>query len=502
MSLRDLIFDGCGVITLNFPFDGGAVAAPAALERGARLFDSEAESPVVAALLTNDRASVELAFGAIEAQVRLVSLPLPGRGSDVLVYAAWLREALAAVGADHVVARPDLARLMASVGLPAVAHDTLSGGPPLARPGDHFRLVQFTSGSTGPPLPIELDGHALEVNLRAILNRVAPRSGDVTVSWLPLSHDMGLVGMLLASMAASGSDWTSGGDVVLLPPEQFLRDPSLWVRALAEWKATFTAAPDFGYRLATRSPPPAVDLSAVRNAIVGGEIVRPSTLVRVEECLAPIGLSPTALAPAYGLAEVGLAVAITGPTERWRPVTAEPGFPVAASGRPLDGYGVEVAPETGALTIRVPAAGRDGISGRPLAASDGRLSTGDVGFLTNDGWLCVTGRADDTIVANGRNLYAPALEEALSRIPGVREGRATAVGIESGGWIVAVELDRHGAEDGSGPVARAVRVCCSRTVGVGPDEVVLLEPGALPMTSSGKLRRNEVRRRWEDDTLG
>lgn len=127
------------------------------------------------------------------------------------------------------------------------------------------------------------------------------------------------------------------------------------------------------------------------------------------------------------------------------------------------------------------------------------LLTGDAGFVTDDGWLCVTGRIDDKIVVNGRNIYAPAVEDAVSQVPGVREGRVTAVGLSTGAWLLAVEVradSRKGAAIGD-----AVRRSSVRAVGVAPDEIVVVAPGRLPMTSSGKPQRTEVRRRWEEGTL-
>lgn len=503
MALDELLFDDCEKMVFRLPFgEDGAHPAPDIRAAGHALYGDGATTDVVAALLTNDLPSLRVLFGAVSAGVRLVSLPLPARAADPLEYAAWIGTALQATGASAVVARPDLAELMGSVGLPAISHLDIDERRPLAAGGAGFRLVQFTSGSTGPPSPLELDAAVLETNLRSIIDRVAPLSGDVTVSWLPLSHDMGLIGMVLAPLAAPKVDWRTVGDVVLIPPEQFLRRPSAWLQAMTTWKANFTAAPDFGYRLAARAASGSDDLSALRNVIVGGEVVRAGTLEAIEASWCGLGMSERALAPSYGMAEIGLAAAITGPDDRWRQVGTEAGVGLVASGRMLDGYEITVDPDTAELAIDAPALARHGVDGSSIAGPDGRLHTGDTGFVTDDGLLCVTGRIDDKIVANGRNVYAPAVEDAVSQVPGVREGRVTAVGLSTGGWLLAVEVrDRDLGDAAEREVVAATRRTAVQAVGVAPDEIVLVAPGRLPMTSSGKAKRTEVRRRWVEGTL-
>ena len=299
-----------------------------------------------------------------------------------------------------------------------------------------------------------LDDRALGANLAAILAAVRPRAGDTAVSWLPLSHDMGLVGMLLTSIAASAPDHAGRVDIVLLDPEQFLRAPRLWLRAISHWNGTFSAVPDFGLRLALRGSAAGLDLHALRCLIVGGEVVRAGTLDELTTVLGPAGLDPRAVCPAYGMAEIGLAASMTRPGDPWRsrpasrralaghdlapPAGPEDHLTLVSSGRALPGYRITAEGPVGALTIAGPSIGIDGRTGRSFAGTDGRLVTNDLGFV-DDGWVYVCGRTDDYFVANGRNIFAPEVEDAVSRVPGVRPGRVTVVGTPEGDWVLVAE---------------------------------------------------------------
>lgn len=500
-------------------YDGRALA-----ERGAGRVSADADQPAIGALLTNDPGSVELVLGAIEAGARLVSLPLPPRAADLTRYVSGLQEACHAHGVREVVARPDVAALLSHCDLTAVSHDSV-GARPLARPAPQgFELVQFTSGSTGSPKGITVRADDLTVNILAILQRIAPKPGDVTVSWLPLSHDMGLIGMLLTSLVAAADRWVGGGTLALLRPEDFLRRPTTWLEALDHWRGTVTAAPDFAFRMATTRVPPALDLSAMRCAIVGGEVVRPSTLEAAAAALAPAAFSSFALCPAYGLAEVGVAATLTSPDEPWREVAldlaaladrqvapargAHPSTRLAASGTPLDGYRVDVAEEVGggglgAISVTIPAPGpHEGSVGGPAPSRD-RIETGDLG-LVREGRLYVCGRDDDHIVVHARTIYAPAVEDAIAEVGAVRRGRSTVVDLAGGEWGIAAEVsvDVISSPTLAASVVREIRQAAVESGAARPDHVALLRPGTLPMTSSGKVQRREVRRQWLTDTLG
>jgi fatty-acyl-CoA synthase len=340
------------------------------------------------------------------------------------------------------------------------------------------------------------------------------------VSWLPLSHDMGLVGTLLVSIAATSPSWADTGLVVLLDPTAFLRRPALWLEAIDRWGGTFTAAPNFGYQMATRRPA-SVDLSRIRCAIVGGEITRADTLESFVACYRDCGLDALALCPAYGMAELGLAATMTPPDEHWRnrslstaaladgmigaAVADEPATFLVASGRPLPGYELRCDADddsTGQIAVRGPSIGVDGRTGDGLADDHGWYHAGDAGFV-DDGWLYVCGRTDDYLVTHGRNIYAPAAEAAVGELDGVRNGRVTAVGLPNGDWVIVAEPSGPAPEVAADRDAlrREIRRAAVRLTTAQPDDVILVARGTLPLTASGKLQRSEVRRRLLTDDL-
>lgn len=519
--LSELVAEALPTARISFGVDEPPCGAESFALRGAQMF-RQPGAPAVAALLTNDAPTVELLLGAILAGAEVVSIPLPGRGVDPKAYSDFVRSVCRSTGVDRLVARDDVSAMLAGTDVEVVAHSKL-GSVNLAGPRPAgFGVVQFSSGSTSSPKGVRLSDDLLGTNVQAILKSVAPRPNDAAVSWLPLSHDMGLIGMFMSAIVAFGPGWTDGGELALLKPESFLRRPSAWLECLDRKRGTFTAAPDFGYRLAvSRRPPRTLDLTPLRCAIVGGEIIRAATMAAAQDVFGAMGMVPEALCPAYGLAELGLAATMTPPSERWRrrdvdaaALAEERAVPVGsdslplslvASGLPLEGYEVESAggaEDIAPLRVRAPLFGDDVRSGRPFAEPHSSFETGDLGFV-DEGHVYVVGRIDDYLVAGGRNIYAPAIEEAVSSVAGVRQGRVTAVGLPDGTWMIAVELASKE------PLSRAehdrlriaVRRATTHSSGSAPDAVAVLEHGCLPLTSSGKLQRHLVRKRWLEGTL-
>jgi acyl-CoA synthetase (AMP-forming)/AMP-acid ligase II len=372
-----------------------------------------------------------------------------------------------------------------------VSHARLSHGVTTA--GDRtFELVQFTSGTTGPPAAVTMSDQSLGSNVGRILSVLDPREGDNTVSWLPLSHDMGLVGMVLASLA--GADAVGGGRIVLMQPEDFIRTPDVWLRAIAEWRGTVTAAPDFGYRIAARTGFRG-DLSPLRCAIVGGEVVRSSTLQAFAHATKDCGFEPAALCPAYGLAEVGVAATLTPPGVHWRdsPVErlsrrpdnrSDSAARLVSSGPPLPGHRVragKVSEEAERIEIVVEAPTGPRI-----------VPTGDLGFTDEDGWLYVTGRDDDFVVLHGRNTYAPVLEEAIECIPGVRAGHVALSVMPTGEVVVLCEVEEDVSTGQRSAIAHEIRRTCVQLALARPDQVQFVDRGVLPFTTSGKLQRSRL----------
>lgn len=512
-DLSDLIKAGLAGCELQFLPETMPVSAEVLAGVGEKRFSDKAESSRLGLIMTNDRPTVESLLGAVLAGVAVVSLPLPSRGADLAEYVGFIHEACRDNGVGEVVARDDVAALLSEAGVPARGHGEI-GSSHLASPSaTGFSLTQFSSGSTGSPKGVTLSDEKLGANVAAIISRVNPSPGDVTVSWLPLSHDMGLIGMLLTSIASCGPAWVGYGSVALIMPAQFLRRPGVWMEAVGHLKGTFTAAPDFGYRMATRYGATSYDLSSLRCAIVGGEIVRHETLQEFSEAFFGSGFEDVAICPAYGLSEVGLAISLTSPLDRYRLYAPDDraylrplGHTLAASfvssGPVLDGYTVRISdigePDLGNIQIHGPSIGVESSTGVPLADGEGWLSTGDYGLFDED-WLYVCGRTDDYFVANGRKIYAPKIEEGVGRVSGVRAGRVTAVGLTSGDWALAVEHRSVNdlSDDEVKRFEREVRHAAVASVGVEPSLVVVLPKGALPLTASGKLQRHSVRRHVE-----
>jgi acyl-CoA synthetase (AMP-forming)/AMP-acid ligase II len=516
MALSRLVEAAAEQARLVFGPAGEPVPVAELRDVGAGYYGEGSAAAAVGLLMTNDRPTVECLLGGIAAGVTVVSLPLPARGTDVGEYAECVAAACAAYGVAEVVADDVGCALLGPSGIAVRSHDTLRGRA-LAAPSGAFRLVQFSSGSTQLPKPVVLDDAELGFNVAAILDRVDPCPGDTVVSWLPLSHDMGLVGMLLASIVGMGPHGANGGDIVLLDPVQFMRAPGLWVRTLSERRGSVTATPDFGLRFASQRPPQDdVDLSTLRCVIVGGEIVRARSLAAFAATFANSGVRPDALCPAYGLAEVGLAVTMTSPADPWRtrqlstralaghllerPIRDEPAIDLVAAGPALPGYSLRIAAHgadgTGQILVRGGSIGLDGITGESFAGDDGWMATGDEGFV-DDGWLYVVGRHDDHVVAHGRNLYAPAIEAAAGAVPGVRGGRVAAVSLPNGEWLVVAEapVSVLRRKSSTNRLRQDIRRAVVQMSSAQPDDVVLVRRGGVPMTASGKLRRADLRAR-------
>jgi acyl-CoA synthetase (AMP-forming)/AMP-acid ligase II len=378
-------------------------------------------------------------------------------------------------------------------------------GTPLEVAGD-FSLVQFTSGSTAEPKGVVLNGADVVANVDAILERLAPGPNDNSCSWLPLSHDMGLIGMLLGSCIAGVAGGARGGCLYLMTPEHFLRKPPDWLRACSQFAATITAAPDFGFSLATRRAIPAyLDLAPLRVCIAGGEPVRASTLRSFANQFSASGFSSRAFCPSYGLAEAALAVTMTPVASDWESVrvdtlslaggNVEPssnGMELVSSGTELVGY--EVSAETdsvGILKFRGPSQCHAYVGGHTLPVdNDGWFVTNDLAFR-NGGSLYVVGRSDDVLSVAGRNVYALDVEAALNAVVGIRSGRAVALVDPSSRLLVIAELDGTSESDSIavGQVLLKIRSAVSARIGLSPSEVIFVERGQLPMTASGKIRR-------------
>jgi len=396
---------------------------------------------------------------------------------------------------------------------------------------EDIALLQYTSGSTGDPKGVILTHRNLLANIRSIVAGLDVRRDDVVVTWLPLYHDMGLIGAWLAPLFF-------GVPVVVMSPLAFLARPERWLRAIHHHRGTLSPAPNFAYELCVRKIADkdleGLDLSSWRAALNGAEPVQASTLERFGARFRPCGFRPEALLPVYGLAEASLAVSApkmgagykVDRVEREALESEERAIPAGPSdkgalefvsaGRPFpdtavrivaaDGRDLEERVE-GRLWFKGPSATsgyyRNPAATRELMRGEGWLDSGDRAYLA-DGEIYITSRAKDVIIKAGHNLYPHEIEEIVGRVPGVRTGCVVAFGApdERSGterFIVAVEA--RNLADRTRIVAEVTREV-DQAIGVPPDLVEVLRPHSIPKTSSGKLRRSETRRLFLDGKLG
>jgi fatty-acyl-CoA synthase len=456
-------------------------------------------------------------------------LPAPFGGKDA--YVAHIRRMLMSAGARAAFAPPALAEwfTQAGEGLGLVASGALADLPATSERGltppdpDGLCYLQFSSGSTRFPLGVAVTQAALMANLVAVggdgLRVVA---SDRTVTWLPLYHDMGLVGMLMNSLAFQLS-------IDLLPTGAFVRRPSLWLDLISKNRATVSYAPTFGYDLAARRAgamtPGALDLSTWRVAGLGGDMIRAEPLRAFSEAFAGAGFDARAFVASYGMAEATLALTlsplgqglrtdITDVDRLERHDRADPptsggarAREFALCGRALKDHDLEVRDERGAalderhvgrIFARGPSLmksyfGEPEESAKVLSA-DGWLDTGDLGYSLG-GQIVITGRAKDLIIVNGRNVWPQDLEWTAEReVAALRGGDVAVFSVfdDDGERVVALVQCR-----GSDPAAREAlksQVGALIRARHGLDvSVVLTPPHSLPQTSSGKLSRTRAK---------
>ena len=384
-------------------------------------------------------------------------------------------------------------------------------------------FLQYTSGSTGDPKGVVLTHANLLANLRAMGPAFKVTSEDVFVSWLPLYHDMGLIGAWFGSLYFAMP-------LVLMSPLAFLARPSRWLQAISRHRGTLTAAPNFAYELCAKKLGDAdlagLDLSSLRLALNGAEPVSQATLEAFIQRFVPHGLQPEAITPVYGLAEcsVGLAFPPLGRGPRIdtirrdafigekRAVPAAEGetgtMLLPACGRALPGHEIRIVGEAGdelpdrqvgCLQFRGPSATR-GYYRNPEATArlfrDGWLDSGDYAYMV-EGEVYLTGRVKDLIIRGGRNLYPYELEEAVGEIPGIRKGCvavfASTDPANATERLVVMAETRECDEAAREALRRKINEAAVDAIGMPPDEIVLAPPHGVLKTSSGKIRRAATR---------
>jgi len=369
---------------------------------------------------------------------------------------------------------------------------------------DDIAFIQYTSGSTGHPRGVVLSHGNVVRTVEFMAEAAFLTREDVVVSWLPLYHDMGLIG------CACTPPWT-GTRLYLLPPD--LKNPRIWLELITRVGATFTVSPDFGYRNCVRNVHDTIglDLSCLKQALSGAEAVRVSTIEAFEE---KFGLS-NVVTPCYGLAEATLAVAIW---PRATPLRFDRSRRWLSVGRPCRGVSVRIVdgeqpmgPDAeGEIWVKSPGV-MQGYYNNPEAtrqvlSADGWLRTGDLGFLDSDGYLYVTGRLKDLIILAGENIVPADVEEIVDRVPGIRYSAAVGLENERTGnqrlHVVAELREPDTTAEGMSHLVRDIVQRVSHECGHRPAKVLLVKPGTLPKTSSGKIQHSHLGQMIVKDELG
>lgn len=413
--------------------------------------------------------------------------------------------------------------LLTALGLNVVTIEKLlqsAPAEPVDTDDDDIALLQLTSGSTGSPKAVQISHRNVVSNAEAMfVGAEFDHDTDVIVSWLPCFHDMGMTGFLTVPMYF-------GAELVKVTPMDFLRDTLLWAKLIDKYKGTMTAAPNFAYtlfakRLRRQATPGQFDLSSLRWALSGAEQVEPADVEDLIEAGAPFGLRPEAILPAYGMAETTVAVSFSesgagmvidevdadllAALHRAVPASRGNTRRLVSLGRVLKGLEIRVVGDDGSI-LGHRSVGVLQVRGEPVTIGyttaagfigaqdqDGWYDTGDLGYLTETDDVIVCGRVKDVIIMAGRNVYPTDIERAAARVSGVRQGCAVAVRLNAGqtreSFAVAVESKEYDDPAAVRRIERQVAHEVVAEVDVRPRNVVVLEPGMIPKTPSGKLRR-------------
>ena len=456
----------------------------------------------------------------------LTMLHQPTPRTDLQLWAQDTLNVIDMIGATVlIVSEPFLvaAPVLVEHGLTVLTFDELlahNAIDPVETTDDDVALMQLTSGSTGSPKAVSITHRNVVANAEAMFVGAGFQvETDVIVSWLPLFHDMGMTGYLTVPMLF-------GAELVKITPMDFLGDILLWARLIDKYKGTMTAAPNFAYALLTKrlrrhAQVGDFDLSSLRFVLSGAEQVEPDDVEDLIAAGKPFGLKPEAVLPAYGMAETTVAASFSelgaglvvdevdadllAVLHKAVPATVGNTRRLTSLGPVLGGLEARIVDvdanvlptrSVGVIELRGESVTPGYVTMAGFVPSQDELGwydTGDLGYLTEDAHVVVCGRVKDVIIMAGRNVFPTDVERAASRVAGVRPGCAAAVRLDAGhsreSFAIVVESNKF---DDAVEVSRIKREVAHEVVSevdIRPRKVVVLGPGAIPKTPSGKLRR-------------
>jgi fatty-acyl-CoA synthase len=463
-----------------------------------------------------------LTLAKLEAYGETVRHILSASRAKALITVPGLRDMLL----GHLGAEAERVQILTDADLEVGEAESTALEPPCKVEPEDLAFLQFTSGSTRKPKGVMVTHRNLAVNAHSIMfDGLKATAQDKGVTWLPLFHDMGLIGFVIAPLFAQVQ-------VMFLPTMNFIRRPGTWLEAIHRFRGTITFAPNFAYSLVTRAVRESQsndwDLSCLKALGCGAEPIQPGVLHAFLDRFASNRLDPRAMLPCYGLAEATLAVTFTGLDETLKTdvvcadgmkrgvakaANGKGALEVVSCGRAFPGHELRIVDDEGRtlgerqvgnVLLRGPSVTK-GYFEQPEATAEafagGWLKTGDLGYLAA-GELYVCGRAKDLIILNGKNFYPQDIERVASESHGVRPDQVIAFGrrgVEGEECVIVAEANKVSFD--AGEVTRAITQRVRTALGVTVAEVVLIKKNSMPKTSSGKVRRKETAERLEQGTL-